>query len=390
MKKRHRAIAVLLLALLLAAPVTAAASGAEKEQEGAVSEEVKDAQKDIMEEIDLEAAQKAVDEIMGQGKMDFGETVQKLVSGETAFSFELLGKLISDQLFYEWNYNKSTLVHILLIALVAAVFTNFSDFFSNKQLSQVSFYVIYLLLLGILFKSFTVMAETASQTLDRLLTFMQALGPAYFLSVAFASGGTTATVFYQFILFFIYLVDFVLQKLLLPFVHIYVVLMLVNNLSKEDFLSKLAELIKTAVSWAMKTLLTVVIGFNVLQGLISPAIDSFRRSAIGKAGGALPIVGGTVNAVTEVVVGSAALIKNGIGVAGLIVIAVLMVVPILKLVVFVFMYKLTAAIIQPVSDKRLVESIGGIGEGAALLLKIVTISAVLFMVTIAVVAASTT
>lgn len=392
MRKNLKISVLILVVLLFLLPATVLAAEEKKENtkdEEITQEDVKKTQEDIMNDIDLKDAQKAVDQILGQDKMDFGATVKKLISGETDFSFQLLGDLISDQIFYEWNYNKSTLVHILLIALAAAVFTNFSAAFSSQQISEVSFYMIYLLLLTILMKSFSVMADTASQTLEQLMNFMQALGPAYFLSVAFASGGTTATVFYQFILFFIYIVNFILQKLILPFVHIYVVLILVNNLSKEDFLSKLADLIKTIISWAMKTLLTVVIGFNVIQGLISPVLDSFRHSLIGKAGGAIPVVGGAVNAVTEVVIGSAVLIKNGIGVAALIVLAALCIIPVLKLVIFVLMYKLTAAAIQPISDKRMVESISGMGEGAALLLKIVAISAVLFMITIAVVAAST-
>lgn len=382
MRRKCGAAAILALVLFLLFPATASAEENGAGQEGETAE-------NILDEIDLSETQKAVDDILGTGKMDFGGMVEKLISGETDFSLELVGDLICDQLFYEWNYNRSAFVQILLIALVAAVFTNFSASFAGKQVSEVSFYVIYLLLLSLLIKSFSVMADTASETLDALLGFMQALGPAYFLSVAFAASGTTAAVFYQFLLLLIYLVDYVLQKLILPFVYVYVVLVLVNNLSREDFLSKLAQLIKTAVSWSMKTLLTVVIGFNVLQSLLSPVIDSFRQSLIGKAGNAIPAVGGAVSAVTEAVVGSAVLIKNGIGAAALVVIAALIAIPLIKLIVFVLMYKLAAAVVQPVSDKRLVESISGIGEGAALLLKLVAVSAVLFMLTIAVVAAST-
>lgn len=102
------------------------------------------------------------------------------------------------------------MVHILLIVIVAAVFTNFSNVFQNKQISEISFYVLYLLLITIGLNSFRILIVSASENLERLIGFMKVLGPVYFLAVAFAAGSSTSILFYNLVLLLIYLVELVI------------------------------------------------------------------------------------------------------------------------------------------------------------------------------------
>jgi stage III sporulation protein AE len=93
--------------------------------------------------------------------------------------------------------------------------------------------------------------------------------------------------------------------------------------------------------------------------------------------------------VTDVVLGAAVLIKNGIGVAGAIVLVGICIVPIVQMIIMSLMYKLAAALVQPVSDRRITGCISSVSEGYELLVKVIFTMAVLFLLTIAVVAAAT-
>jgi stage III sporulation protein AE len=201
---------------------------------------------------------------------------------------------------------------------------------------------------------------------------------------------STALIFYQVILMIITGIQMLFTNLVMPLINIYVVLMLVNNLSKEDFLSRLAQLLKSVIEWILKGMLTFVIGFNIIQSLVAPAIDSFRTTMLNKTVSAIPGVGNAVNAVTDMVIGSAVIIKNGVGVAALIVLVVISLTPLIQLWTFSIMYKISAAVIQPVSDNRMICCIGSVGDGVKLLIKVVTTSLVLFIITIAIVTATTT
>ena len=90
-----------------------------------------------------------------------------MLSGQTEPSLQVIGEMISDQFFYEWKSSKAGMVHILLIVIVAAVFTNFSNVFQNQQISEISFYVLYLLLITIGLNSFRILIVSASENLER-------------------------------------------------------------------------------------------------------------------------------------------------------------------------------------------------------------------------------
>lgn len=231
----------------------------------------------LMKEFEFDDMNRVIKEIMPEEKMDFGETVSKLINGELELSVNLLGRLIFDQLFYEIKHSKEGLVHILLIAIVAAIFTNFSSVFQNQQIGEISFYMLYLLLITISLNSFQIVLDSVGERLELLTVFMKALGPAYFLAVAISTGSGTAIAFYNMVLFLIYMVELLILNFLLPLLHIYVVVKMLNYLSEEDYLSKFSELIEFIIVWTTKTALATVVGLNIIQGLITPALDSLKE-----------------------------------------------------------------------------------------------------------------
>ena len=349
----------------------------------------KEAEETIWKEFEFSEIEDLLDDIFPEKKTDFQDLIKKMLSGQTEPSLQVIGEMISDQFFYEWKSSKAGMVHILLIVIVAAVFTNFSNVFQNKQISEISFYVLYLLLITIGLNSLRILIVSASENLERLIGFMKVLGPVYFLAVAFAAGSSTSILFYNLVLLLIYLVELVILNFLIPFVQVYIVVKVMNNLSEEDYLSKFAELCETVIAWTLKTLLAGVTGVNIIQGLLSPAIDSLKRSVVGRSAEAIPVVGDAIGGVTEVMLGTAVLIKNGIGVAGALVCIGICLVPIIQMAVVTLLYKLIAAMIQPVSDKRIVGCISSIADGSQMLLRIIFTTGVLFLLTIAVVTATT-
>lgn len=349
----------------------------------------KEAEETLWEEFEFSEIEDLLDDIFPEKKTDFQDLIKGMLNGETEPSLQVIGEMISDQFFYEWKSSKAGMVHILLIVIVAAVSTNFSNVFQNKQISEISFYVLYLLLITIGLNSFRILIVSASENLERLIGFMKVLGPVYFLAVAFAAGSSTSILFYNLVLLLIYLVELVILNFLIPFVQVYIVVKVMNNLSEEDYLSKFAELCETVIAWTLKTLLAGVTGVNIIQGLLSPAIDSLKRSVVGRSAEAIPVVGDAIGGVTEVMLGTAILIKNGIGVAGALVCIGICLVPIIQMAVVTLLYKLIAAMIQPVSDKRIVGCISSIADGSQMLLRIIFTTGVLFLLTIAVVTATT-
>lgn len=362
-----------------------AAVGNVRAEEGA-AENPGESQEKLLREFDFGEINEVLEDIFPEEKLDFGDLVRELIGGNVKGAVQTGADLFKDKLFYEIHYNKDSMVHILLIAVIAAVFTNFSSVFQNQQISETGFYILYILLMTICISSFQIITQSVTDSLNVLLTFMKILGPVYFLGVAFAAGSVSAVAFYNLVLLLIFFVELLILNFLIPLIHVEIMIDILNNLSQEDYLSKLGELLHTVISWTLKTMLACVIGMNVIQGLLSPAIDSLKHSVVTRSAEAIPGIGDALGGVAEVVLGTAVLIKNGIGVAGAVICVVICLIPIIQIAVMTLMYKLAAALIQPVSDKRIVGCISSMGDGCRLVLRTVFTTGVLFLLTIAVVA----
>lgn len=325
---------------------------------------------DILEGLDLSRVQRMLDQMLGEESFSMKDMLDGLIKGEKVLSEDTVQEMVHSFLFSGLEKEKSLLIKILLLILLSAVLANFADVFESGQIGDICFYIVYLLLFILLMDSFSSVTRSVQQTITWMAEFMRGLAPAYFLTISIAAGSSTAAVFYEEVLILTWLIQEVILNLLFPGACLYVLISLINNLSKEEMLGKMAELLDTAVSWGLKTLLGMVVGLQVVRGLIAPVMDTLKRSALGKAAGALPGVGNAVNMVTELVLTSAVLVRNCLGVVILFAFVAAGAGPVIHYGILSLLYRFLAAIAQPVSEKRIVDSLATMGEGCALLLRI--------------------
>ena len=350
--------------------------------------EQEESQEALLEGLELGEMQEAVNELLGEETFSVREALERILAGEEVFSIDFLLETGKNFIYDHLLADRAVLFQVVLLVLLAALFANFTNVFSGSQAGEASFYLVYMLLLALLIHSFGSLSAGLSGSLEDLTAFMQALMPSYFLAVTAASGAATAMVFYEMVLGVIFLIQTLLLKAVIPGIQAYVVIQLINYLHKEDFLSKLAELLKTVLEWSLKTITAVVIGMELIQNMISPALDSLKRDALGKTAAAIPGIGNVIDGATEVALGTAVLIRNCLGATGILVLVILGLPPVIKLAGTVLAYKLLAALFQPVSDKRMTGCLWAMGEGCRLLLKVLLTVELLLLITIAVLAVS--
>ncbi|HAU86052.1 MAG TPA: hypothetical protein DCW90_11320, partial [Lachnospiraceae bacterium] len=304
--------------------------------------EEKDMVLDFQDSLDYSDIQNAIDDInvdsMDGTNFQFREYVQKFISGERPMSLKTLLGDLGDAFLGQLRKERGSIVQLIGIAIVAAIFTSFTNVFKESHIAETGFYVTYLLLFALLTTTFYKISEIASTTLGNLKDFMMALLPTYAMGIAFSTGSKTSMVFYETTLGVITIVDFLLIHIILPLINVYFVLLLANNIMKQDMLSKMSELLEKIISWALKTVLAAVIGVNVIQSLVVPVTDQVKKSMLLKTAQAIPGVGSTMRVATESILQASLLIKNAIGVAGLIVIIAICLVPIIKLAIYQLIY----------------------------------------------------
>ncbi len=319
----------------------------------------------------------------------FQGLVQSIIDGKEIDKGEIVKNFLT-VVFEEVLTFRYDLLQIILLCVVFSILYNFTNIFENPAVTEISFYMVYMLLLVLLLKSFFVLKNVVLVVLEDMLVFLKLLVPTFSLSMVFSGQMTIGTAFYELTFLVIYAIEWLMNILVVPAIQIYVVVEMMNYLTEEEMLSKLTELIKEGIEWLLKLVFTIVVGINVVQNLLTPVIDSFKSTLISRTAGMIPGLGTSINAVTEIMVGSGIVIKNGVGVAAIIVLLVLCAGPVIKVWVMTFLYRMIAAVMQPIADKRMLGCISGAGEGGRLLGKVTVTTVVMFLVTIAMVTAATT
>ena len=341
-----------------------------------------------MEQIDLSEIQELLDDILG-GTVNFQQLVEQGTSGQSILSWGGILHNFGTIFLQELVMQKRLWVHVLLLAVASAVLLHFAEVFKNRSVSQISFAMIYMILLLILMVSFQNSMEIARDVLLAMRNFMTVLAPAYFLAMTMTSYVASAGVYYEFILLLVSGLQRVLELFVLPCIEIYVLLVMVDHLSGEERLSRLTELLEMVVGWSLKGVVAAVMAFHMIQGLLTPAADAFRKLTVSKGIEMIPGIGDAGSSVTDMVLGSAMLIKNGIGAAALVVLLLLCLIPLAKLGIMMVAYYLLAAVLQPISDERITGCLAGVGCGMKLLFQTICMVLVLFLLTVALTTAIT-
>ncbi len=321
--------------------------------------------------------------------LSFREILSMLLSGNYRSVVRMLMDFCRTALFREISENGSWMGQVILLGLLGAVFASFLSLFADSQVSEMGFYVTYLLIFTLLAASFLNGVRITSTLLEQLFEFVRVLVPAFFLAVSFSGGSTSAAAGYAWTLASVNVAEWVFLRLFLPCAQLYVLLSLAGHLSLKDLFSKALELLEQGMRWGSKALLGAVLGFHVLQGMIAPYTDSVRQTALRRAVSLIPGIGQGAAAVSQVLLGSSVLIRNTVGIGGVLVLAAVSLLPLVKLLILYLGCQGSAALLQPVSDSRVVEAVGAVSKGFYFLLVAAGSAVVLFALSIAVVCAST-
>lgn len=333
-----------------------------------------------------------IDEILEKSDYSgesFSDMVEELLSGESEGLFLDIFDLALSKFFGEISYNRHAIVRVVILAIAAAFLSKLSVMFVNSKMSDIGFFSVYSILMIVLIAAFSVNAGVAENIVSLLLDFMKCLIPAFFLAVGTGSGVSAAMGLYEIALVSIMAVEYLILSFVLPAVNVYVIILIINNILDEDYLSKFAAVVSTIIEWAIKMIPTIALGINLIGSIVLPSIDYTKAKGFRKIFGLIPGIGNSLDSFVDIMSGSGTLIKNAIGGAALVIIIIIVAIPVIKLLVSCMMYKIAAAIIQPVSDKRVTQTVEVMATGSNMLYRILLSCGLLFFLTIAIVCIGT-
>lgn len=320
--------------------------------------------------------------------LDIKEYVEDIMkSGDGKFSFKKLTGAIVSFAFRDVIADIKLMTMLLIICVMCALLTNLQRAFSSEKLSNIAYFACYSLIIIIIAKSFYIGVSEVKDAVKGIQDFMTALMPILLVLLATSGGAAQAAVMDPIIMVTITITATIFTDVILPLIIMSFVLQFVNNISEDYKIDKLAKLLKQSVLWIQGLCMTVFIGIVTIRGVSSKAIDEVTaKTAKFAVDNFVPVVGKALSDAISTVAGYSSLLKGAISSVGLIILVSVVAFPIIKVFILAFIHKLTAAIVQPISDKRVVNAINEAGDALILLAASLISISVMFFIIVAIIA----
>lgn len=315
----------------------------------------------------------------------FKDILKRLVKGEKIFEGKTLVNSISSIFFEELRISLVLLSKILIITLISAILTNLQNTFENSSISELANYITYILIAILVIGSFNQLVTMAKLTIDRMVIFMQVLLPILLTLLVLTGGPNTKIIFHPMILTIVNIIGVMVKNFIFPLISFSFLVSVLSNLSKKVEFGKLSELCRQVITFIISGAFTVFIGIITIYGL-STKIDGLTiRTAKFAVDRFIPIVGGFLSDAVEAVIGSSAILKNGIGMIGLILLMLIILTPLIKVTALLLLYKVIGAIIEPIGSSNVVKFFNDVSKALLLILISMVSVAIMFFITVTII-----
>ena len=311
--------------------------------------------------------------------IDIGEILNSAIKGE--IDNTTIYKKILNKLGNEVQTGIKSLACILAIIIIHSILKSISESLENDSVSKLIYYVQYIAIITIIMGNFSDIINLVKETTTNLIGFMNTLIPVLISLMVYTGSITTTSILEPIILFMINFIGNLIQDILIPVILIITSISIISKISDRVQINKISKFLKSSTVWLLGTILTIFVGVVSLEGTLSSSVDGITaKTAKAIVSSAVPVVGKILGDVVDSVLGCGVILKNAVGFVGVIIIIGICILPILKLTVLTFSYKLVESVSEVIADDKIVKLLDEIADIFKILLAILV--SIMFMVII--------
>jgi stage III sporulation protein AE len=384
-------MALLLLSLLACLAVWPGMAGAEGDSgAGSVTKEVIRSQLDQLQTKEIESFWRTLQTDYGRYLESSGkESLWDFLLSGKDWSFKGLLTGLVRFFFHEVLYNGKLLGSIIVLTVFSMILQSLQNAFEHNQVSKVAYAIVFMVLIVLAVDSFTVAVDAARTAIGRMIDFMLALVPLMLTLLTSMGNLGSVAFFHPLIVFMIHVIGTVIYTLVFPLLFFSTVLSIVSCLSDKYKVNQLAGLLKKVSVTVMGALLAIFLGVISVQGGSAAVADGVAlRTAKYITGNFVPVIGRTISDAADTVMGASLLVKNTIGLAGVIILLMLCAFPALKILSLAFIYNFSAAVMQPLGNSPVIESLSNIGKTLIYIFAALAAVGLMFFLAITIIVAS--
>lgn len=310
-------------------------------------------------------------------------TVKEIARHGINFDGQSLWQSLINKLFKECAANLHLLGKLLFLAVLCAMLQNLQNSFNQSGISLLAYSLCYIFLAVIALTAFYNALTLAQQTVGYMVGFMEALLPLMITLLAGVGALTSAALFTPLMLFVVTTVSIVVKDVVLPLLLLTASLEFVNYLTDKYRLNNLTGIIKQTGMVVLGFTMVVFIGIITIQGVAGGVADGITlRTAKYATATFVPVVGKMFADTVELVMGASLLLKNAIGIFGVMAVLLICAFPLIKLLSLVAIIKIAGALVQPMGDEKMAKCLDAMGNNLLLVFACVLTVALMFFLVI--------
>lgn len=368
--------------------------GYEKVIAETTSNESDTVQTNMLEEISLEGVQaywgKLVNEYGGYLPELEKTSVYEFIKNQDSLSPQSIIIGILEFLFHELILNGKLLGSLLMLTLFSAMLQTMHNAFETSTVSKVAYFVVYIVLIFLALNSFYSAVTYTKDAIDTMSSFMIALLPLVLGLMASFGNIVAVSFFHPIIIFLIHAGGLIVANFVLPLLFLSALLVIVSSLTEHYKVTHLANLFKSIAVGTLGVFFTIFLSIMSVQGTASAIQDGVvMKTTKFITGNFIPVVGRTMTDAADTILSASLLLKNAIGIVGLIIILFIALFPALKIFAIAVIYKVAAAILQPIADGPVITTLNTISKYIVFILAcLLAVSFMFFLAIVIIIAAS--
>lgn len=301
-------------------------------------------------------------------------------------------KLINGLLHYFLNelvVSSKLLGTLILLTVFSTLLQTIQSAFEHKAVSKVAYIVVTLVLMILLLNSFRLAINYTNDTVSAMSHFLVALIPLIFALTAATGGMASVAFFHPLVIFLVNASGWLISSFVLPLLLMSALLAIVSTLSDHYKLTRLSELMKNVALFTLAGFFAIFLGVISVQGAATSISDGLMvKSAKFFTGNFIPVVGRMFTEAADTVMGASVLLKNTIGIAGLLILICITLFPLLKILSLAFIYNLAAAILQPLGSGPVIDCLVIMAKSIFYLFASLAVVSLMFFLALTIIIAS--
>lgn len=307
------------------------------------------------------------------------------IYGKKLFSVKEVFKTLFEYFFFEIKFVAKTMVVIFAASILGSFFLNLRNSADNDGISSCGFFCIYIIVIGMLSAVFSELSQMVINSVNNLSVFTKSMLPVMFSTLYSTGAITSATVMQSLLSGGIHFFIEVISKILVPVIMLSFSVCAVSSLSEKINADKFAVFLMKTVRWGLTVILIIFIFMLRIQSTTTAAVDGLSiRLTKYAATSLIPFVGGILSESVGTVINCSVLIKNSVGVFGIIAVLYLSFMPLVKLWASLIVLRFSASVMQPIAEERIIKCLTNSADLTALLLSVISAAAVMFILIISI------